>query len=197
MKKTTFAGHSIYSTNEIDKDVNIDQILIEFQKNSEKYSYTHYINDRWENIYLSPQDIPSILPFLSFALSKALELFRGILRPHQTLIIPHELLGYDKNEFWFNAAFKGDSTSMHNHIDNAFVSGVFYLKASENSANLFFKSGKNNELEVETETGKIIFFPSELDHYVPVNESNKTRISIAFNCYKFPLSASVMHGFPV
>ena len=192
MKKATIAGHSIYSTNEIDKDVNIDQILIEFQKNSEKYSYTHYINDRWENIYLSPQDIPSILPFLSFALSKALELFRGMLNPHQTLIIPHELLGYDKNEFWFNVASNMQSTRMHNHIKEAVVSGVFYLQVPKNSANLFFKSGKNNELEMEVEAGKIIYFPSELDHYIPENKSSDMRISLSFNLYKFPLSESVM-----
>ena len=44
MKKETFADHTIYSTNEIDKDINIDQILHEFEQNKEKYTYTHYIN---------------------------------------------------------------------------------------------------------------------------------------------------------
>ena len=40
MKKTTFAGHSIYSTNEIDKDINIDQTSTVQQKatfNTENY----------------------------------------------------------------------------------------------------------------------------------------------------------------
>ena len=197
MKKITFSGHSIYYTNQIDHEVNIDRILQEFHQNCEKYDYTHYINNRWENIYINPQYIPSVLPLLSFALSKALEIFRNILKSHQSLIIPHELLGYEKNEFWFNSASKGESTGIHNHIDHATVSGVFYLKAPDNSANLFFKNGKNNELEIEIETGKIVLFPSELDHYVPENESSETRISLAFNCYKFPLSASIINGLPV
>ena len=193
MKKDSFAGHTIYSTNKIDKDINIDHILQTFQQNSEKYNYTHFIKNRWENIYLNPQDIPAVLPLLSFMISTALELYQDILNPHQTLVIPHELLGYEKNEFWFNAATIGESTGIHNHNEHAIISGVFYLQAPKNSANLFFKSGKNNEFEMKVERGKIIFFPSELNHYVPENKSNKTRISLSFNLYKFPLAASFMN----
>ena len=197
MKTTAFAGNKIYSTNVEDENIKIDQILKEFFQNTNKYQYTHYIKNRWENIYLNPQDIPAVLPLLSFSISTALELFRDILKPHQTLVIPHELLGYEKNEFWFNAASKGESTGMHNHNEHAIVSGVFYLQVPENSANLFFKSGKDNELEVKVEPGNIVFFPSELDHYVPENKSNEMRISLSFNLYKFPISASIMHELPV
>ena len=197
MKKTAFEGYNIYSTIVGDKNIIIDQILQEFHQNTANYQYTHYIKDRWENIYLSPQYIPSILPVLSYAISKALELHRNSLEPHQILIIPHDLLGYEKNEFWFNTACKGQLTGIHNHIKEAVVSGVFYLKVPQNSANLFFKSGEGNELEVESKTGKMIFFPSELDHYVPENKSQDMRISLSFNCYKIPLSASALYGLPL
>ena len=193
MKQQTFSGHCIYSTNKIDENINIDQILKEYYQNTENFNYTHYINKRWENIYLDPQLIPSVLPLLSFALSTTIEVFRDILEPHQTLIIPHELLGYEKNEFWFNTASEGQSTGIHNHIKQATISGVFYLQVPVTSANLFFKSGPSNELEVIAETGKLILFPSELDHYVPTNKCRENRISIAFNCYKLPVSASVLH----
>jgi len=43
---------------------------------------------------------------------------------------------------------------------------------------------------MEPKTGKMVFFPSELDHYVPDNKSIETRISLAFNFYKFPISAT-------
>ena len=197
MKKIVFSGYSLFSTDVCDENIDVNNILLEFDNNTSKYNYTHYINNRWENIYLNPQDIPSVLPLLSFALSMALELFRDTLEPHETLIIPHELLGYEKNEFWFNSASKGESTRMHNHIEHAIVSGIFYLHVPENSANLFFKSANKSELEIKAETGKMIFFPSELDHYVPENNSSETRISLAFNCYKFPLSASALNGLPV
>ena len=98
MKKTVFAGHNIYSTIVDDNNIRIDQILQELYQNTDKYQYTHYIKERWENIYLSPEYIPSVLPVLSFTISKALELFRDSIEPHQALVVPHELLGYEKNE---------------------------------------------------------------------------------------------------
>ena len=197
MKKTVFSKNSIYSTNVKDDNIKIDQILTEFYQNSEKYQYTHYIKKRWENIYLSPQNVPSVLPLLSFAMSRALDIFRDVLEPHQTLIIPHSLLGFEKNEFWFNAASEGQSTGMHNHNEQALVSGVFYLQVPDGCANIFFKNGKDEEFSIESKTGKIVFFPADLDHYVPENKSNETRISLSFNCYKFPISASIAQGLPV
>ncbi len=159
MKKTVFSKNSIYSTDVKDDNIKIDQILTEFYQNSEKYQYTHYIKKRWENIYLSPQDVPSVLPLLSFAISTALDIFRDVLEPHQTLIIPHSLLGFEKNEFWFNTASEGQLTGMHNHNEHALVSGVFYLQIPNDSANLFFKIGKDEELKIESKTGMIVFFP--------------------------------------
>ena len=196
MKKIIFKKHPIYYTKAEDKNINIDLILKEFYHNTKEYQYTHFINERWENIYLSPQNIPSVLPLLSFALSKALEIFRESLEPHQTLVIPHALLGYEKNEFWFNSASAGQSTGMHNHNEGAIISGVFYLKVPDGSANLFFKCGKDKDLEMQSKTGKMFLFPSKLDHYVPENKSSDTRISLAFNCYIFPISAT-LHGLPL
>ena len=187
MNKQQFLQHSIYSTKIIDKRINIDNILMEFGDNKNNYKFTHFINKRWENIYLNINEIPSIKPLLSLSTSYAIEVFRKIIKPHQTLMIPNTLLGYEKNEFWFNAASKGESTDTHNHINKAAVSGVFYLQAPQNSANLFFKEDKE-EMEVKAETNKLILFPAELDHYVPENKSNKKRISIAFNLYRFPLT---------
>ena len=186
MNKQHFLQHSIFSTKIIDKRINIYNILMEFRDNKNNYKFTHFINNRWENIYLDVNEIPSIKPLLSLTTSYAIEVFSEIIKPHQTLMIPHSLLGYDKNEFWFNAARQGESTDTHNHINKSVVSGVFYLKAPENSANLFFKEDKH-EMEVKAETSKLVLFPAELDHYVPENKSEEERISIAFNLYKFPL----------
>ena len=197
MKKTVFSKNSIYSTNVADDNIKIDQILKEFYQNTDKYQYTHYIKNRWENIYISPQYVPSVLPLLSFAMSTALDIFRDVLEPHQTLIIPHALLGYEKNEFWFNAASEGQSTGMHNHNEHALVSGVFYLQIPDGNANLCFKIGNDEELKIESKTGKIVFFPSALDHYVSENTSSETRISLSFNCYKFPIAASIAQNLPV
>jgi len=187
MEKVKFLNNQIFYTKIESNTINNKKILAEFSKHQTKYNYTHYINNRWENIYLSQEYVPSIKPLLSYILSLANKCHRDLIQPHQTLIIPHDLLGFEKNEFWFNVALKGQSTRLHNHINNATVSGVYYLKASENSPNLFLKS-KGQELEIKSKTGILIFFPSKLDHYVPINQSNTIRISIAFNCYKFPIT---------
>tara|TARA_B100000029_G_scaffold423015_1_gene430027 strand:- start:50 stop:631 length:582 start_codon:yes stop_codon:yes gene_type:complete len=179
--------HKILSTKITDKNINSINILSELNDNKKKYTFTHYINNRWENIYISPQYIPSILPFISFVTSLSIKYYNNLLMPHQTLIIPHELLGYQKNEFWFNISKHGDSTRLHNHNQKALLSGVFYLDVPKDSGNIIFKNSKKKELEIKAEAGKIIFFPPELDHYVTINNSKNKRISISFNCYKFPM----------
>jgi len=67
---------------------------------------------------------------------------------------------------------------------------VFYLKVPENSGNLIFRVKKNQKwlyLNEEPDEGKMVLFPSNLEHAAEVNSSNEVRISIAFNLYKLPL----------
>ena len=65
MKKDNFLEHSIFSITISDKKIDIDVILDEFHNNTDNHTHTHFINNRWENIYINPQNIPSILPLLS------------------------------------------------------------------------------------------------------------------------------------
>ena len=131
MKKDNFLEHSIFSTTISDKKIDIDVILDEFHNNTDNHTHTHFINNRWENIYINPQKIPSVLPLLSKIISEAIKEYHHRLKPHQTLVIPHELLGYEKNEFWFNSALPGESTGSHNHNGKAIISGVYYLQVPE------------------------------------------------------------------
>lgn len=182
MKKHPFSEHLIFSTFSLQNKFDIDQILLEFNNQKKEFDYSHFIQKRWENIYVNPMKVPAILPFLSYVAATASKLYQ------QSLIIPHELLGFNKNEFWFNSAEAGESTRLHNHNSEATISGVFYLRVPEKSGNLFFQNGKNQELEFPAEKGKLVLFPAELNHYVPKNQSGAKRISLSFNCYKFPLS---------
>lgn len=187
MKKDNFLEHNIFSTIISDKKIDIDIILNEFHNNTKNYTYTHYTNNRWENIYLDPQKIPSVLPLLSIILSEAIEQYQPQIKPYQTLVIPHELLGYEKNEFWFNSAMPGESTAVHNHNGKALLSGVYYLQMPEKSGNVVFINEHKEKLEVPTKRGQLLFFPPELDHYVQENKGSDNRISMSFNCYLFPL----------
>ena len=187
MKKDNFLEHNIFSTTISDKKIDIDVILDEFHNNTDNHTHTHFINNRWENIYINPQKIPSVLPLLSKIISEAIKEYHHRLKPHQTLVIPHELLGYEKNEFWFNSALPGEYTGVHNHNGKAIISGVYYLQVPEKSGNVIFIHENKEELEIPAKPGKLIFFPAGLDHYVNENKGSVKRISMSFNCYLFPL----------
>jgi uncharacterized protein (TIGR02466 family) len=105
-----------------------------------------------------------------------------------------------KVDSWINFFYPNQSEQQHNHYGN-FLSGVYYVTAPEKSgAYAFFdpavqktmwkgqylsKAAPNmtnfNDGQYQPEEGKIIMFPSWLEHAVYANKSNDVRISIAFN----------------
>lgn len=99
---------------------------------------------------------------------------------------------------WMNILHKGGSVDIHRHHDSI-VSGAFYPHVNVNSSNLIFlspldgyrmmdssrfsshaSSYAGNAHHVSAETGKLVLFPSWLQHYVPQNDSD-LRITLSFN----------------
>ena len=119
-----------------------------------------------------------------------------------------DMLGYDYNEYrfgqsWISFKHPGQHHTMHSH-PNSLISGVFYFgEPSENTPAIKFHKltgGFNsphikpkeisdkrnykyaqNEFSIEFTPGLLILFPSYLHHSVPLNKSDKTRCSLAFN----------------
>lgn len=106
---------------------------------------------------------------------------------------------------WVNKYDKDDRNHPHAH-PNAMISGVYYIESDETSApiifnkpyfhtNLFhttfqptFKNKNNNQYNLDyygykPQSGELFIFPSWLEHTVPPQEHNKTRWSLAFNCF--------------
>jgi len=97
---------------------------------------------------------------------------------------------------WWNFYDKTAYHHKHNH-PNSIVSGVYYVQGtqciifSKPQSNGFehdFPTKKWNEInstiwKFEPPLGKIILFPSYLLHQVELNQTDKTRISMAFNSY--------------
>jgi uncharacterized protein (TIGR02466 family) len=96
---------------------------------------------------------------------------------------------------WATFTHKGEGHHMHTH-PNSFISGVFYLYADDELS--FSKSDGYNFFEiptqdwnefncpsinVKTETGKLVLFPSKLLHHVPPISHDGERIAIAFNTF--------------
>ena len=102
---------------------------------------------------------------------------------------------------WINVNKPGDYNIKHTHPTSD-LSGVLWVKAPENCGNIFFDSPlafqTHNEIESYTDKfkesnnydhsyyftpteGRILVFPSHLQHHVLKNKSKEDRISVSFN----------------
>ena len=104
-------------------------------------------------------------------------------------------------EGWKNINFPGSFNIKHNH-PRSNLSGVLWIKAPKDSGNIVFTSPQffdkfqelfsyTNEFQLKSKAymtyyftpkeGKLIVFPSSLEHEVKENKSNEDRISYSFN----------------
>jgi uncharacterized protein (TIGR02466 family) len=108
---------------------------------------------------------------------------------------------FSLGDMWINVNKKGNYNTSHCHPGSD-LSGIFWVKTSENCGCLTFQNPHNfvefgltgtidpnlkqkyNCIEGFTfmpQEGTLVLFPSHLDHRVEQNESDEDRISIAFN----------------
>jgi uncharacterized protein (TIGR02466 family) len=99
---------------------------------------------------------------------------------------------------WANINYPGASNAMHIH-PNSLWSGVYYVTCNDQSGNIYFEDPRSVSLmsmpkyqyeqnlnsrriiDSQPKPGRLIMFPSWLNHGVRENTSDKTRISISFN----------------
>ncbi|MBT3179302.1 MAG: hypothetical protein HOB40_01595 [Candidatus Marinimicrobia bacterium] len=164
------------------------EILADLNSNITKAEKSHFINRRWENLYLHPNDVKGVKSIFQIASKLAKNIYG------KSLIVPHQGYGISFDEFWFNVAKPGEETGWHNHKKNAVVSGVYYLDIPIDSGDIQFRKKEKDEWVYWTEqskTGKMILFDSKLEHSVSKNKSGRNRISIAFNLYALPLKIEI------
>jgi uncharacterized protein (TIGR02466 family) len=97
--------------------------------------------------------------------------------------------------YWINKNYKGSSNKPHCHGLDC-LSGVYYLNVPKNSGDLVFLNIDKNmcknkkfiddanfysEFIIQPKEYDLILFFSETIHYVQSNNSDKDRISMAFN----------------
>lgn len=119
-----------------------------------------------------------------------------------------KLLGFDYDSYrfgqsWISYKHPGQHHTMHSH-PNSLISGVFYFGEPtdktpaikfhklEGGFNVSYLSPKivrdkrelkfaQKEFSIEFTPGLLLLFPSYLHHSVPLNKTDKTRCSLAFN----------------
>lgn len=130
---------------------------------------THFFNGRYENIYITEEQLPAIRPILQMILTESARLL---------CCDPQQLsLG-----FWFNFMQKDDVTIPHSHDDDdELLSGTYYLQMPENSGTLRIKMDQETVVSVDPEEAGLTFFNPSVVHEVSQHQSAIPRISIGFN----------------
>jgi len=97
------------------------------------------------------------------------------------------------NNCWVNYNIKHQYQNKHNHLPYD-ISGVYYIQTNGKDGDLIFSNLNPNthilkntsvftcsEVSYAPEEGKIIMFPSWVEHSVRANMTDSTRISVSFN----------------
>ena len=87
---------------------------------------------------------------------------------------------------WINCNKPNQHQDIHDHLPG-YISGVYYLKTNGQDGNLRIipptqiMSIYQNHMEYQPKEGRIILFPSWVQHSVKSNLTNLNRISVSFN----------------
>tara|TARA_A200000159_G_C7234873_1_gene301863 strand:+ start:233 stop:823 length:591 start_codon:yes stop_codon:yes gene_type:complete len=95
---------------------------------------------------------------------------------------------FSLHNLWFNSNPNGAWNMPHTH-PHCFFSGVLWVKASEGSGELVLHSPHGHALYgldhnvwgIPPEEGRVVLFPSNLQHNVNSNTTEDERISLSFN----------------
>ena len=147
--------------------------------------YTHYNRQSEDTFVLDRPELANIRAFIELKIQK---FATEIMASSDKLII---------TQSWLNKNKKGESHHEHVH-PNSMVSGVWYPQIHESLPPIQFRHRNQRDVTLSTEKyntfnsatfqlpmkrGELILFPSNLQHSVPVNQSDEERISLSFNTW--------------
>ena len=132
---------------------------------------THLFGGRYENIYLTAQEIPALGELVAEATQQAEDILQ---------------LKSLRAGFWFNFMPPGSTTTLHTHDDDdELLSAVYYVDVPEDSGNLILVEKSDSpiprKIEITPAAGEFVFFKPDLPHEVSSNNSAQSRLSIGFN----------------
>ena len=130
---------------------------------------SHLFNNRYENIYINQEHIPTIKPVLQMIL-------------HESAKQLNTQTDNLQMAFWFNIMQKNDVTLPHRHDDDdELLSGTYYLQMPEQSGSLKITLGPESIITITPEEAALTCFHPAVIHEVTQHQSLVARISIGFN----------------
>ena len=183
MMLTTFAT-GVYLSDDIYNLSSKETMLIRTEKTQSNYGGNSASTDRY--VLNKHKSIKS------FIVNEVNKLFYKKLNVNTNVAI-------DITQSWFNYNKKEKRHHNHNHR-NSVISGIMYLQGTSGAtvfkrpndlgfASLFdfdttqINEFNNNEFYIYPEIGKLILFPSMMEHYVMENKNDETRITLSFNTF--------------
>ena len=124
-------------------------------------------------------------------------IYECIKRYFESIHIPSQDTKLRITQSWTNVTSKGQYHHKHYH-PNSFVSGVLYINGSEEEDKIIFFRDKKRVLKTPSNsfnefnsdtwwmpsgTGTLYLFPSDLEHCVETIDSDRKRVSLAFNTF--------------
>lgn len=170
----------------------IDETLLDFVNSLEKRANQGNTTSI-DNYVLNNPEFETIKDFIDLSLDEYL----------QQTINPKESIDLTITQSWINYSQPGQFHHKHAH-PNSLISGVLYLASSQEDKIYFYRSGYQ-QLRVlplawnmynseswwfEANRGKLIVFPSYLEHMVPQVAPPGPRISLSFNTFPLGLLGS-------
>jgi hypothetical protein len=127
---------------------------------------SHLFNGRYENVYLTREQVPELSALLDEASEHA-----------------GRILGLSdlRAGCWFNHMPPGAVTTTHCHDDDdELLSAAYYVRVPDNSGELIVHCG-DGPISIKPEPGMFAFFSPRLIHEVTQNRSAHERLSIGIN----------------
>jgi uncharacterized protein (TIGR02466 family) len=164
---------------------------IPMQEYNTLYSEQQGLQSKRYNIFdIFAEELNDIKSFCEHELKRYLEEIEGI---------DTDLAGLRITQSWFNKIKPQKFHAIHDHR-NSYLSGVLYINCLQNDSlnfedrdmgrgvNIEFQKKKATlwnagRAKVGVKEGDLIIFPSSIQHFVDVNETNKERISLSFNTF--------------
>ena len=99
------------------------------------------------------------------------------------VIRKYDINDYYLSDIWYNYYKEGQFQEPHVHDGNGGLTAVHYLIFDHkyHSPTLFTDSTIR---PLRVRCGDIVFFPNDVEHYVPENQTDKPRLTIAFTVTK-------------
>ena len=115
------------------------------------------------------------LPYINLCAQKFISIIDSGFNKTLAVLLKNtdqNILTYD---MWVNYYSCGDVIHPHYH-DNCVVAGIVFIKNSSEAT--YFE----NQEEIMGKPGDIILFPSTLQHWTKIQNSQLERVTISFNC---------------